>query len=161
MTIGTVTATPPQGSSDDLSSGLLATHGKAAFSGIDADILLGGERAPMTVMALTVEKDQGAPAHISFEEDKVFCVSEGRLLFLIDTVKIEAMAGDRLFVARGITHGFSARGDVARMTLISTPARHDRFFQAMDALPLPHEPGDVQAVCERFGQAIVGPVVTA
>jgi len=46
------------------------------------------------------------------------------------------------------------------MTLISTPARHDRFFEAMDALPVPHEPEQVQAVCERFGQAIVGPLVT-
>ena len=143
------------------SSGVLSSHASARFSGIDAEILLGGEAAPMTVMAMTVQPDQGAPAHISFEEDKVFCISEGDLLFLIDVQKIQVKAGDRLFVAKGVTHSFSAMGGVARMMLVSTPARHDRFFQAMDALPVPHDLNHVQAVCETFGQAIVGPVVTS
>jgi quercetin dioxygenase-like cupin family protein len=143
------------------SSGVLFSNATARFSGIEAEILLGGEAAPFTVIAMTVQQEQGAPAHISFEEDKVFCVSEGRLLFLIDEQKVEVRAGDRLFVAKGATHGFSALGGVARMMLVSTPARHDRFFQAMDALPVPHDLKDVQAVCERFGQAIVGPVVIA
>lgn len=142
------------------SSGVLSAKATARFSGIHAEILLGGEAAPMTVMSMTVQQDQGAPAHISFEEDKVFCVSEGRLLFLIDRQKIEVNAGDRLFVAKGITHGFSAVGGVARITLVSTPARHDRFFQAMDALPVPHDLEEVQAICETFGQAIVGQAVT-
>ncbi len=143
------------------SSGVLSSHATARFSGIDAEILLGGEAAPMTVMAMTVQPDQGAPAHISFEEDKVFCISEGRLLFLVDVQKLEVKEGDRLFVAKGVAHGFSAMGGVARMILVSTPARHDRFFQAMDALPVPHDLNHVQAVCETFGQAIVGPVVTS
>ena len=143
------------------SSGVLSSHASARFSGIDAEILLGGEAAPMTVMAMTVQQEQGAPAHISFEEDKVFCISEGDLLFLIDVQKIQVKAGDRLFVAKGVTHSFSAMGGVARMMLVSTPARHDRFFQAMDALPVPHDLNHVQAVCETFGQAIVGPVVTS
>jgi quercetin dioxygenase-like cupin family protein len=143
------------------SSGVLSSHASARFSGIDAEILLGGEAAPMTVMAMTVQPDQGAPAHISFEEDKVFCISEGDLLFLIDVQKIQVKAGDRLFVAKGVTHSFSAMGGVARMMLVSTPARHDRFFQAMDALPVPHDLNHVQAVCDMFGQAIVGPVVTS
>lgn len=143
------------------SSGVLSSHASARFSGIDAEILLGGEAAPMTVMAMTVQPDQGAPAHISFDEDKVFCISEGHLLFLIDVQKIQVKAGDRLFVVKGVTHSFSAMGGVARMVLVSTPARHDRFFQAMDALPVPHDLNHVQAVCETFGQAIVGPVVTS
>jgi quercetin dioxygenase-like cupin family protein len=143
------------------SSGVLSSHTTARFSGIEAEILLGGEAAPMTVMAMTVQQGQGAPTHISFEEDKVFCVSEGRLLFLIAEQKIEVTAGDRVFVAKGVTHGFFALGGRARMTFVSTPARHDRFFQAMDALPLPHVLNDVKAVCETFGQVIVGPVVTS
>jgi len=143
----------------ELPNGKLLPRGKAAFSGIEAEILLGGEQAPMTVMLMTVAPGQGAPAHISKEEDKVFCITVGRLLFLADTRKFDASAGDRVFVGRGVTHGFSALVGPAQMTLVSTPARHDRFFQAMDALPTPHDLKDVQAVCERFGQAIVGPLV--
>lgn len=142
------------------SSGVLSAGATAHFSGIDAEILLGGEAPPMTIMSMTVQRDQGAPAHKSFDEDKVFCVDDGRLLFLIDMRKVEVKVGDRLFVAKGTTHSFSALGGVARMTLVSAPARHDRFFQAMDALPVPHDLDQVRAVCERFGQAIVGPMVT-
>ena len=144
-----------------LRGGRLMAAERATFSGITADILLGGSQAPLTVMSMLVAPRQGAPAHISFEEDKVFCISEGRLLFLIDVQKIEVKAGDRLFVAKGVTHGFSAMGGVARLMLVSTPSRHDRFFQAMDALPVPHDLNDVQSVCETFGQAIVGPVVSS
>ncbi|MGK6325329.1 cupin domain-containing protein [Sphingomonas sp. DT-51] len=141
-------------------SGLLTPCGTARFSGIEARIMLGGEQAAMTVMILTVTKGQGAPAHISLEEDKLFCVESGHLLFVIGTERILAQAGERVFVARGVTHGFSAVNTEAQMTLVSTPARHDRFFQAMSELPMPHAQADVQAVCKRFGQAIVGPIPT-
>ncbi|MDQ0325856.1 hypothetical protein J2R99_001705 [Rhodopseudomonas julia] len=89
-------------------SGALAPVNKARFSGIDADILLGGD-----------------------------------------------------YVAKGAPHGFSALGEgPARMTLVSTPARHESFFQALSELTVPHDPQEVAAVCTAFDQAIPGPVVT-
>jgi len=144
-----------------LSAGRLAIGATARFSGIEAGILLGGEAAPMTAMRMTVAAGQGAPLHISHEEDKLFQILHGRLLFVIAEKRIETVAGDALFVPRGIVHGFCAQGGKGEMLLVSTPARHDRFFQAMDALPLPHRMEDVAQVCQRFAQSIVGPVVTA
>lgn len=150
----------------DLTSELLHSSGKlvagksAIFSGIHADILMGGESAPMTVMAMTVAPEQGAPDHISHGEDKIFQVMEGHLLFSVGKDKLEASAGERIFVGRGVAHSFSALYDEpAVMTLVSTPALHDRFFAAMDALPVPHDMSEVQAVCARFNQSIIGPVV--
>ena len=141
-------------------SGKLAPTGTAAFSGIRADILLGGKQAPMTVMAMTIAPGMGAPVHISHGEDKVFLIGEGRLVFLVDTRKIVAKAGEYVFIPKGVPHGFTAVGRAAtRMTLVSTPGRHDRFFQAMAALSLPHRMAEVQSVCARFDQAIVGPIV--
>ena len=134
--------------------------GTATFSGIDSDILLGGERAPMTVMKLTVERGSGAPAHISHSEDKVFLIDEGQLVFLVGTEKFEASFGEVIFVNKGTIHSFTPLDcDVARMTLISTPSRHDRFFQAMSNLSLGMD--ELQSVFEHFEQSIVGPVVNS
>lgn len=142
------------------SSGRLSITGRARFSGIDADILLGGSSAPLTVISMTVAPGMGAPAHISHDEDKLFHVTEGRLRFLIGDRHLDAGPGAHIFAAKGDVHGFSALdGSPAKMTLVSTPARHDRFFQALSDLPEPHEPDQVQAVCEAFRQAIVGPLV--
>lgn len=141
-------------------AGRLTMGEVASFSGIDASILLGGEAAPFTVMRMLVAEGQGAPLHISHEEDKLFRVLHGALLFVIGEERIEAGAGDTLFVPRGSTHGFCARGGEAEMLLVATPARHDRFFQAMDSLPVPHRMEDVAQVCARYAQSLVGPVVT-
>jgi len=136
--------------------------GTVDFSGIKADIILGGVNSPMTVMVLTAEDGSGAPAHISHGEDKVFLINEGQMTFLIGDKKITADAGESIFVSKGTIHSFSAIvGNVARVTLVSTPGRHDQFFQAMSDLPTPHRMEDVSSICERFGQTIVGPVVEA
>lgn len=139
---------------------ILSSVGQARFSGIEADILLGGDAAPFTVMVMTVMPGLGAPAHVSFQEDKVFNVTEGVLLFLVGEQRVRAEPGDHVLVAKGATHSFSALGESpAKMTLVSTPAKHERFFLALSDLPVPHDPGEVEAVCKKFDQAIVGPVV--
>lgn len=140
--------------------GRLTSLGIAQFSGIEATILLGSDGAAFTVMEMVVAPGMGAPAHISCLEDKIFHISQGPFLFLIGETHIEATDGDHLFVAKGQVHSFCAHGDTAaRMTLISTPAHHDRFFRALSALPIPHDPQDVEAVCIDCDQQIVGPIV--
>lgn len=141
-------------------SGKCDVLGTASFSGIDADILIGGENAPMTVMALAVQDGFGAPEHISHGEDKVFLIEEGQFCFLVGDNKFVANAGERVFVPRGIKHSFTPLGsDSGRMTLVSTPGKHDRFFQAMSSLKTPHSMEDVAALCEKFDQTIVGLIV--
>ncbi|WP_417711839.1 cupin domain-containing protein [Roseibium aggregatum] len=144
-----------------LISGALSPVSKASFSGIDADILLGGDKAPFTVLDMTVAPGTGAPAHISFREEKVFHVAEGALLFLVGEERITVESGEHVYVAQGVPHGFSALGESpARMTLVSTPAHHERFFHALSEMTVPHDPQQVEAVCAAFDQAIIGPVIT-
>lgn len=144
---------PPQ------SGGLLFETASAQFSGITARILMGGDGAPFTVMELTVWSGMGAPAHISFHEDKIFHVSRGRFLFLIGEVRIEAGPVVHVFVGKAQVHSFAAQDGAARMPLVSSPAHHDRFFLGLSALPVPHDPAHVEAVCRACDQQIVGPVV--
>lgn len=146
--------------SHPIPGGILSSSSLAKFSGIDAEILMGGDLAPFSVMAMKVEHGMGAPAHISFHEDKVFVITEGIFLFQIGESRVRVAAGEHLFVAKGEIHSFSAINEnSAKMTLISTPSHHDRFFQALSDLPLPHEQEAVVAICEEMDQTIVGPVV--
>ncbi|MEC7765057.1 MAG: hypothetical protein VX874_24340 [Pseudomonadota bacterium] len=141
------------------SGGLLFETASAQFSGITASILMGGDDVPFTVMELTVESGMGAPAHISFHEDKIFHVSQGRFLFLVAEARIEVGPGAHVFVDKGQVHSFAALDGVARMTLVSSPAHHDRFFLELSALPVPHDQAQVEAVCRDCDQQIVGPVI--
>ncbi|MFN3225040.1 MAG: cupin domain-containing protein [Hyphomicrobiales bacterium] len=140
-------------------SGRLKPHAHASFSGIESDILIEGDGSLFSVMDMTIAAGGGAPAHRSFDEDKLFQVVMGRVFFAVGKETFFAHAGESIFVSKGEVHGFSAANNqAARMTLVSTPGRHDRFFLAMSELPTPHQAADVDKVCEIYGQAIVGPV---
>jgi quercetin dioxygenase-like cupin family protein len=142
-------------------SGRLEPHARASFSGIDSDILIEGDDSLFSVMDMAIAVGGGAPEHRSFDEDKLFQVTRGRVFFVVGNQTFHADAGDSVFVSKGEVHGFSAAAnEPARMTLVSTPGRHDRFFLAMSELPTPHEAADVARVCAAYNQAIVGPVPT-
>ncbi|MEJ2623263.1 MAG: cupin domain-containing protein [Pseudolabrys sp.] len=142
-------------------SGALSPVSKARFSGINADVLLGGNKAPFTVMDLTVAPGTGAPAHISFHEEKAFRMIEDAFLLLVGEERMTVESGEHVYVAQSVRHGFSVLGEgPTRMTLVSTPAHHERFFQALSELTVPHDLQEVKAVCAAYDHAIVGPVVT-
>jgi quercetin dioxygenase-like cupin family protein len=141
------------------SAGVLASQEALSFSGITAEVLLGGKDAPFTVMRMVVSTDQGSPRHRSIMEDKIFHIISGRLKFLCGEETTEVGRGEVVHVPRDTEHSFRAMGEDAVMLLVSNPARHDRFFKDMSALCTPHDQADVIAVCERHGQAITGGVI--
>ena len=55
----------PDVESKSLVSGALSPISRASFSGIDADVLLGDDKAPFTVMDMTVAPGTGALKRIS------------------------------------------------------------------------------------------------
>lgn len=139
---------------------LLSTISVAHFSGINAEILLGGANAPFTVMKMSVSIGMGAPAHISKIEDKVFHITAGKFLFLVDEKRIEVSTGDHVFVRKGQIHSFCGlNSEESKLTLVSSPALHDQFFLRLSALSVPHVLEDVQSVCKSCHQEIVGPVI--
>lgn len=139
----------------------LETRSVARFSGIEASVLLGArDTSTFTVLQMTVQQGLGSPEHISPMEDKVFQVTEGEFLFLVDGSRFTATPGACIYIAKGARHSFCATSDDgARMTLVSYPAHHERFFEALAALPTPHDPREVAQVCADFSQEIVGPIV--
>lgn len=131
-----------------------------SFANMDVRLLAGvhdRDARDLTLMDMTVNSQGGAPMHRSLDEEKTFVITHGRLRFTVGDTTRDVVAGDTVNVAKGDVHGFVNEQDMsARMLLVSTPARHDAFFRAMAALPVPHDPQAVREVCETFRQEIVG-----
>ncbi|MFK0378187.1 cupin domain-containing protein [Pandoraea sp. NPDC090278] len=131
-----------------------------SFANMDVRLLAGvhdRDERDITLMDMTVNPQGGAPMHRSLDEEKTFVMTHGRLRFTVGDTTRDVVAGDTVTVAKGDVHGFVNEQEMlARMLLVSTPARHDAFFRAMAALPVPHDPQAVREVCETFRQEIVG-----
>lgn len=139
---------------------VLSVQRRASFSGLDADILLGTDTAAFSIIDIRVSHNAGSPAHRSETEDKVFLIEEGALAFLVGEARFEVSPGDKVVVCRGEVHSFRALPETgARMLLISTPALHHQFFEALSGLEEPHDPARVKAICDQNSQHIVGPIV--
>ncbi|MBB5360015.1 quercetin dioxygenase-like cupin family protein [Rhodanobacter sp. ANJX3] len=128
-----------------------------SFSNMIAHLISGGQASPVTVMDISIHQNGGAPLHKSLDEEKIFTLIDGELDFTLMRATRTLRPGDRVTVARGDVHGFvNRKGDVARLLLVSAPSRHDAFFRAMAALPVPHAPEAVSEVCAKYRQEIVG-----
>ncbi|VVE61065.1 cupin [Pandoraea anapnoica] len=131
-----------------------------SFANMDVRLIAGvrdHDERDLTLMDMTVNPQGGAPMHRSLDEEKTFVMTHGRLRFTVGDTTRDVVAGDTVNVAKGDVHGFvNEQVMLARMLLVSTPARHDAFFRAMAALPVPHDPQAVREVCETFRQEIVG-----
>lgn len=141
-----------------LTTGLIKNPESAHFSGMNATIINGDESSE-TVMDILVEPGLGAPLHLSLDEDKLFLVIEGRFAFRAGNQTFPVQAGDRIAVQKGDAHAFrNVSSRPSRLILVSSPRRHDCFFKAMAALPVPHDPSEVEIVCQRYQQQIIGPL---
>lgn len=140
-----------------MKTGIIESTETLAFAGMRTRVIAGVKtQAPCTIMEMSIGTGGGAPAHRSLDEDKTFLLLEGELTFQLADESIDMQKGRAIAVARGDVHGFTAREGGARLLLVSTPTRHDAFFAAMSALPVPHEPGAVRAICDEYRQVILG-----
>jgi quercetin dioxygenase-like cupin family protein len=143
-----------------MDAGITTEFEQTDFAGIKARII-NPATSPFTVLDMTIRPGMGAPAHISFTEDKLFLVLEGRLKYLLSGVTQVAGPGARVIVPRGMVHGFTNVGpDDARHILVSTPRRHEEFFRDMHNIPAPREEHmhELPEIAARNDQEIVGPL---
>lgn len=139
-------------------SGKIEGGEAVSFAGLATEIIAGDD-GQATIMRMKVTPNFGAPLHISYDEDKVFLVSEGTLRFTVQDKTFDVHAGECVAVKGGDVHGFvNPQPSDAVQVLVSTPARHHEFFRAMAELGGNYDPAQLEAVCRRFNQKIVGPV---
>lgn len=128
-----------------------------SFANMTVQLISGAEASPFTIMDMSVGQNGGAPLHKSLDEDKLFTLIDGTLDFTLNQTTRLLQPGNSVKVARGDIHGFvNGMERPARLLLVSAPARHDAFFRAMAALPVPHAPEAVRDVCAKYRQEIVG-----
>jgi mannose-6-phosphate isomerase-like protein (cupin superfamily) len=141
-----------------MKSGKIEGSEVVSFAGLTTEIIAGDD-SKFTVMRMTVTPKFGAPPHISYDEDKVFLVSTGTLRFTVQDSTFDVRAGGCVAVKGGDVHGFvNLQQSDAVQILVSAPARHHDFFRAMAALPANYDPAELDAVCRKFNQKILGPV---
>ncbi|NIE65347.1 cupin domain-containing protein [Burkholderia sp. Ax-1719] len=141
-----------------MQTGIIDAQDVLRFAGMESRVIAGLDgAAPYTIMDMCIAPGGGAPAHRSIGEDKTFVILEGALEFRFGACVRTVVAGDALAVARGDLHGFVNRlATPARMLLVASPARHDGFFRAMAALPVPHDIDAVRRISSEFAQQIEG-----
>src|ERR1700749_1455096 len=107
-----------------MKSGRIEGSEIVSFAGLTTEIIAGDD-GKVTVMRMTVAPKFGAPPHISYDEDKIFLVTEGTLRFTVQESTFEVHAGEFVAVKGGDVHGFvNLQQTDAIQVLVSTPARH-------------------------------------
>jgi len=90
------------------------------FAGVTTK-LINSYPSPFTILDMTITPGFGAPADISWTEDKVFIVIDGKIKYLIGDKTAIVGPGARVTIPRGVIHGFTNVGiDNARHILMST-----------------------------------------
>jgi quercetin dioxygenase-like cupin family protein len=141
-----------------MKSGKIEGSDVVSFAGLTNEIIAGDD-GKVTVVRMTVTPKFGAPPHISYDEDKIFIVSAGTLRFTVQDSTFDVHPGESVAVKGGDVHGFvNLQPSDAVQVLVSAPARHHNFFRAMAALTANYELAELEAVCRRFNQKIVGTV---
>ena len=101
------------------------------------------------------------PLHVHRREDEEFVVLEGTARFLVAERRIDAAAGDVVFLPLGVPHAYIITSERARVLGMVTPGGHERFFAEVGApADGPRAEPDRAAMAAagaRLGVEILGP----
>ena len=132
-------------------------------------VATGDAPSGLTAVEFRAPRDFGPPLHVHREEDEMFYVLDGSVIFTADGVEQRADAGALVLVPSGVTHTFLVLTDEARLLTITAGSSDAPAFDVFvdelgaaveePAMPEPEEidPGHVAAVCDAHGISVVGP----
>jgi quercetin dioxygenase-like cupin family protein len=130
---------------------------------------------PELALAEVAAQRGGEPAlHVHAREDETYVVLDGELVFARGDERLEAAAGDVVFLPRGVEHGFALRSPTARLLVVCTPGGLEVPFHALSepapdgalppapAGPPPQEAIGAMAVAfGAYGITFTGPPISA
>lgn len=108
----------------------------------------------------TVPAGEGPPLHVHDGEDEAIHVLEGAADFWLDGTRSRLVAGQGVFLPRGIPHTFRAPPGARPLRLLGvvTPGGFEGFFAAMAAGGTgPHDPAALQAAANGWRVRFLGP----
>ena len=114
-------------------------------------------RNAYAVVEITVAKPgDGAPQHIHKEEDEAFYVLEGEVKILVGDRTIVGTPGTFVHIPNGMVHAYAHAGKTpGRFLVFISPAGFEQFFKEVAGPP---DMDKVNAVAQKYGMEIVGPV---
>lgn len=127
-----------------------------------------GERS-MSVVEFVGPQGFGPPLHTHRDEDELFIVLDGAMVFLSGETRVEAETGAYAYLPHGRPHTFQILSETARFVNVTssntTVPRFDEMVAALgtpaDAPTIPEpgyiDPTRVAEVCAAHGIDIVGP----
>jgi quercetin dioxygenase-like cupin family protein len=111
-------------------TGRTVTHG----SGSSAELKLEGEQSggDWAVVELRVRAGDEPPLHTHTREDETLYVLDGAITAYVGDQTIEVEAGSYAALPNNLRHGFTVRGDEARLLVTLQPAGAEYFFVPRD-----------------------------
>ncbi|WP_345246347.1 cupin domain-containing protein [Nibrella saemangeumensis] len=109
-------------------------------------------------------RGSGPPLHVHQNMDEFFCVLEGEFLFQVGNEKTRLKAGDTMFVARTVPHGFDCVSSQPGKLLVTVQPAGDMesFFRQLGKLLPEKGAPDLKAMGKLYqahDSAIVGPPI--
>ncbi len=95
----------------------------------------------ITLGEALVRRGLESPMHVHAREDETWFVIDGTVVFQRGHERMRAMAGDSVFLPRGIPHGFAVESPTARLLHLYTPGGLEAAFRALSvAAPMAELP---------------------
>jgi quercetin dioxygenase-like cupin family protein len=101
----------------------------------------------------------GPPNHVHDNEDEVFIVLDGEVVFDLAGQRFARGPMGTAFLPRGIPHSFITGANGARCMTVLTPGGFEGFFaeMAQGRFRMPEDLAAVSAVAARYGSRLLGP----
>jgi len=134
-----------------------------------ATIKVTGSGRTLSAVEFTAERGFGPPLHRHVDEDEIFVILDGELVFHSGDLEVVGGAGATAFLPMGLPHTFQVTSPTARfLNVTGRESGHPRFDEMVAALgeptatPTMPEPGYIDAtrvadVCRDHGIEILGP----
>ncbi len=131
-------------------------------------VAAGSDRA-MSVVEFLAPRGFGPPLHRHDDEDELFIVVEGELVFDIGDDRTVGGPGSMAYLPKGVSHTFQVTSETARFINVTAsddgPPRFDQMVSTLGVAtpsptlpdPGPVDPGEVAEVCARYGIPVLGP----
>lgn len=102
------------------------------------------------------EPGVAVPLHVHTNEDEVWYVVEGEVLFTVGNDRRVAKAGTTVFGPRGIPHATMVVGESpAKVILTVLPGNLEAMFRELSELGIAPQPNVVVGICARYGISFI------
>ena len=144
------------------------THEVWWFDGkVDVKLTAAQTDGQLGMWGWVAQRGAASPLHVHHREDEQFVLIDGQIRFIIGEQRLDAHAGDAVFLPRGIPHAYLITSETARAIGTVTPGGFESFFTELGTLVIPGTPAAppptieaITATAQRYGSETLGPPPT-